>query len=108
MEEQGTTEFADGASLEPTGVEMVEFSGVETVEPIGAEIVESITPTTVGPTQPTTARSVEVKTELPTQSMNPTPVLNESRIYVNEVMERFPIPSFTSSVTWDDLSAKYK
>ena len=42
-----------------------------------------------------------------TQLVNPSSQ-DESRIYVNEVMEKYPIPSFTSSVSWDNLSSKYK
>lgn len=119
--EQGTTESVDEVSKElemetvkSTEVERTGMIGVATMGPIAAkpatEKPATAKPATAKPLTPTTTKPVEAKTELPTtaRTINPSPVLNESRIYVNEVMERFPIPSFTSSVSWDDLSAKYK
>lgn len=96
-------------TVKSTEVERTGSIGVATMGPIAAKPATA-KPATAKPLTPTTTKPVEAKTELPTtaQTINPSPVLNESRIYVNDVMERFPIPSFTSSVSWDDLSAKYK
>ena len=102
-------ESVDGVSMEPGEVDGVKPSEVETMESREDATTESME---------TTMKSIDLETKPPssttrdhvfatTRSVNPSSH-NESRIYVNEVMEKYPIPSFTSSVSWDDLSAKYK
>ena len=84
---------------------------------VEAETMEPVRSTATEPVMSATVEPIEVETERPsspvidsiesTEKMNSS-LLDESRIYVNEVMERYPMPSFTSSVSWDDLSARYK
>lgn len=104
-----TMESVDGVSMEPGEVDGMKSSEVETMESREDAAVESME-TTMKPIDPETKPSSPATRGhafTATQFVNPSSQ-DESRIYVNEVMEKYPIPSFTSSVSWDNLSSKYK
>ena len=104
-----TMESVDGVSMEPGEVDGMKSSEVETMESREDAAVESME-TTMKPIDPETnppSPATRDHAFTATQFVNPSSQ-DESRIYVNEVMEKYPIPSFTSSVSWDNLSSKYK
>lgn len=104
-----TMESVDGVSMEPGEVDGMKSSEVETMESREDAAVESME-TTMKPIDPETkspSPATRGNTFATTQLVNPSSQ-DESRIYVNEVMEKYHIPSFTSSVSWDNLSSKYK